>query len=192
MWGDGGNMATTAWYRDPVAAFSEGRALQFFPTREMDVAGQLNATFRFALYYGALASLLSRSLRPARLTLVVAMATAALFEARAGMRSASAETFLGGLLPEARPPCVAPTVDNPFMNVALGDRPDRAPACDVTEGGTKVAMERAFPSVPSDDHFAGGRTDRQFYTMPSTTVPNDQGGFADALYRRTGPSAKGY
>lgn len=188
---------TSPWYRDPLAAFSDGRALRFYPTREMDVTGQLNSVFRFSLYYGALASLLSRSPRPLRFTVVVALVTIGVFEARAFIvdlpaGSAARERFLGAPLVA---PCVAPTVDNPFMNVSLADRadrPDRAPACDVTSRATKHAMAMAFPSPPSDDHFSGGRTGRQFYTMPSTTVPNDQAGFADALYRRPGLSAKGY
>ena len=37
--------------------------------------------------------------------------------------------------------------------------------------------------------FNNKSSQRQFYTLPSTTIPNDQGGFANWLYNR-GPSCK--
>jgi hypothetical protein len=66
------------------------------------------------------------------------------------------------------------------MNVMLGDyinMPNRPSACDVTNPVVKQAVRANIPDLPQDDLFSDGRMDRQFYTMPSTTIPNDQTGY---------------
>jgi hypothetical protein len=68
----------------------------------------------------------------------------------------------------------------PYMNVMLGDyinMPNRPSACDVTNPVVKQAVRANIPDLPQDDLFSDGRMDRQFYTMPSTTIPNDQTGY---------------
>lgn len=60
--------------------------------------------------------------------------------------------------------CTKPTNDNPYMNFTIGDQiinPNRPPACDIN-------------LIKNND--------RNFYTMPSTTLVNDQEGFANFLY----------
>jgi hypothetical protein len=71
------------------------------------------------------------------------------------------------------------------MNVMLGDyinMPERPSACDVTDPLVQQAVRINTPELPQDDPFVDGRMDRQFYTMPSTTIPNDQKGFREFLY----------
>jgi hypothetical protein len=82
-------------------------------------------------------------------------------------------------------PCVPPTDNNPHMNVMLGDyinMPNRPSACDVTNPVVKQAVRANIPDLPQDDLFSDGRMDRQFYTMPSTTIPNDQTGYRNFLF----------
>ena len=81
------------------------------------------------------------------------------------------------------------------MNPSLADltfNPDKPGACDVTNDKIKENIDnkfnrRIFKDV--NDLFNNQSSQRQFYTVASTTIPNDQGGFADWLYNR-GPSCK--
>ena len=88
--------------------------------------------------------------------------------------------------------CVAPTKDNPFGNVLLSDYtndPNIPPACDlfgdIDQHGTMDQVEEKFGENlyrNVDDVFGRTNSQRQFYTNPSTTIPNDQSTFARWLY----------
>jgi hypothetical protein len=177
------------WYRDPTAAFASDQLHRFLPTPSMTVPEQLNAIVRLAAYYAVAVVALTRSTRPLGLLAVVAGVTVAVNEARE--RSSGVEGF--GFAPVAA--CVPPSRDNPFMNLSLNDMrfaPARPAACDATDPAVQAQIAGALSPMPTDDHFAMGRTDRQFYTMPCTTAANRQVEFADWLYKKDGKTAKGY
>jgi hypothetical protein len=169
------------WYKDPLGAFGPAVLHRFFPTRQMSLPQQLNAVVRLVAYWCLAVTLVQRDLRHMLPLLAVAVATVAIHEAYARNQGTVSEKFLGRL---ARP-CQRPTDDNPHMNVMWGDytgAPDRSPACDVTDPAVQAAVQTHTARLPQDDPFTDGRTDRQFYTMPSTTIPNDQDGYAAFLY----------
>ena len=92
--------------------------------------------------------------------------------------------------------CVTPTVDNPFMNVALSDytnMPNRDVCDDVLDNPIiKEQIEKAFNhGLYQDvgDVWGKNNGQRQFYTMPNTSIPNKQKEFALWLYNR-GPTCK--
>lgn len=91
-------------------------------------------------------------------------------------------------------PCQRPTANNPFMNVLVTDyikNPERPAACTLNNKVKKQINQHfdnnLFRDV--DDIFHKNASDRQFYTTPSTTIPNDQTAFAKWLYQ-TGPTCK--
>ena len=62
---------------------------------------------------------------------------------------------------------------------------DRPPACDVSDPEVKLLIDNNFDNnlyKDIDDIFGKMNSQRQFYTMPSTTIPNDQESFAKWLY----------
>jgi hypothetical protein len=93
---------------------------------------------------------------------------------------------------------VEPTIDNPYMNVLLTD---------YTENPNREALSKlnAYPNErlqkdiddkfnynlyrDVEDIFDRMSSQRQFYTMPVTTIPNEQGKFANWLYK-TPPTCK--
>ena len=81
--------------------------------------------------------------------------------------------------------CKTPTNDNPLMNVNIGDNPLNHSACEysdeIKENINKKLNYNLYQDV--DDLFGRYNSQRQFYTMPSTTVPNDQKSFAEWLYK---------
>jgi len=86
--------------------------------------------------------------------------------------------------------CVAPSKKNPFMNVLMSDytdAPDRSKACDITDKHVSTMSKDHFDSDlyrDVDDIFHKKASDRQFYTTPVTTIPNDSVGFAKWCYNR--------
>jgi hypothetical protein len=91
--------------------------------------------------------------------------------------------------------CTGPTIDNPFMNVTMKDYMnldengtilDRQPACDSNDPDIKKQVDDYFKNnlyMDIDDVFGKMNSQRQFYTNPSTTIPNNQDEFAKWLYK---------
>jgi hypothetical protein len=100
--------------------------------------------------------------------------------------------YSGPMLPDYTPP----TARNLFMNVLLEEikyNPGRPQAASVNNPLVKQTLDDYFRvqwfSDPTDV-FGKNQSQRQFVTQPSTTVPNDQGAFADWLYRIPGKTCK--
>ncbi len=100
--------------------------------------------------------------------------------------------YSGPMLPDYTPP----TARNLFMNVLLDEikyNPGRPEAAPVDNPLVKQTMDDYFRvqwfSDPTDV-FGKNQSQRQFVTQPSTTVPNDQGAFANWLYKIPGKTCK--
>lgn len=89
--------------------------------------------------------------------------------------------------------CVRPTLNNPFMNVTMDDMlnfkddkiVERLPACDTNDPVIKAEINKMYENnlyKDVNDLFGKFNSQRQFYTMPSTTIPNAQNEFAKWLY----------
>jgi hypothetical protein len=109
-----------------------------------------------------------------------------------GVVEVDAFPYSGPMLPDYTPP----TSRNLFMNVLLDEikyNPGRPEAAPVNNPAVKQTFDDYFRvqwfSDPTDV-FGKNQSQRQFVTQPSTTVPNDQGAFADWLYRIPGKTCK--
>lgn len=98
--------------------------------------------------------------------------------------------------PDSPSPFTYPTAKNPFMNVLIDEikynptRPAAAPINDPqVEGSLDDVFRVQFTSDPTDV-FGKTQSQREFVAMPYTTVPNDQGSFADWLYKIPGKTCK--
>jgi len=190
------------WYRDPVGFLFGGREqlASFVPERDTPLASQLNASMRFALYLALVVLLLRRTLLPPIAILVTAgVATYAIYQSELGVDGDVRERM--DALDIERDPatgrlCTRPTLNNPYMNVLLTDinrYPDRPQACDITRPDVRLRADDLSAHnlyVDSDDIYgvrSGGNN--AFYTTASTTIPNDQTGFAQWLYG-SGPTCR--
>ena len=111
----------------------------------------------------------------------------------------SSENFIGNS--ENSVEYVNPTFDNPFMNIQYDDyvkNPNRESVSKKFLGDTKTTKD--INSVIDDkfnynlykdmsDIYDKNNSQRQFYTNPVTTIPNDQSSFANWLYNN-GPTCK--
>ena len=109
-----------------------------------------------------------------------------------GVVEVDASPYSGPMLPDYTPP----SARNLFMNVLLDEikyNPDRPEAAPVNNPTVKQTLDDYFRvqwfSDPTDV-FGKNQSQRQFVTQPSTTVPNDQGAFADWLYKIPGKTCK--
>ena len=93
--------------------------------------------------------------------------------------------------------CTLPTKHNPFMNILLTEyatNPTRKRACtrrevpNIKERIREKFNHGLFRNV--DDLYGNVNSQRQFFVMPSTTIPNLQGELATWLYGSKGPSLK--
>ena len=89
-----------------------------------------------------------------------------------------------------------PTAKNPFMNVLVDEikyNPTRAPAATITEPSVNMSLDDFFHTQfvnDPTDVFGRSQSQRQFYTTPSTTVPNDQTSYQNWLYKIPGKTCK--
>lgn len=85
--------------------------------------------------------------------------------------------------------CREPNINNPYMNVlATQDNVD-LPACNHSNSKIKKDVEKYYKFnlyQNSTDIFDKKNLERQFYTMPVSTIPNDQKGFINWLYKKDG------
>ena len=109
-----------------------------------------------------------------------------------GVVEIDAHPYAGPSLPDYTPP----TSKNLFMNVLLDeykynpDRPEAAPVGNPTVKQTLDDYFRVHWYSDPTDVFGKNQNQRQFVTQPSTTVPNDQGSFANWLYKIPGKTCK--
>lgn len=109
-----------------------------------------------------------------------------------GREEVDAAPYSGPALPDHTPP----TSRNPFMNILLDDykyHPQRPSAAPVDDPSVSQVMDDYFRiqwhSDPTDV-YGKKQSQRQFITQPSTTIPNDQGSFANWLYKIPGKTCK--
>jgi len=204
------------WLDEPAILWLE--ATEFFPFTEHDkrcTAAALNSFTRFGVYLSVLLALVRMEvwwLIVGVLFAVFAVGAWKFMEGRGAVR----EGFLDGqrfdtaapildprdVINEYVPDIIGererthPTPSNPFMNVLLtdiGDNPYRPPARNTGSMEVKEELDSYFQTMFADDPgdvFNHTSSQRNWVTMPSTTIPNDQASFANWLYRVPGQTCK--
>jgi hypothetical protein len=191
--------AERIWYDDPRGFLRDDRLSRFVPEPNTPLESQLNAAMRFALYLSVFVSLYRGSLATG-VTLLVASAMVSWLVYRSDSENTIEQLNRMDMLglqvdPGSQRLCTRPTGSNPYMNVLLSDYgrfPDRPGACDITRETVKAqAEDLAARDLYADSDDVYGRrasVSHQFFTNPSTTIPNDQEGFARWLYQPAGGS----
>lgn len=191
-------VGTPFWFNKPTELFTKG---EFWPATEMTYGDKLNAISRLVLLCTVLGFVLTWSNRFLLTGAITLGAIVVLYQLQT-------KGFLrkeGFTSPElydlVRSNFTEPTEHNPLMNVLLPEindnprRPMAAPAFlplvekDVNKQTQDFVAaqfndtnidERLFTDL--GDSFTFDRSMRQFYANPSTTVPNNQDGFAQYCY----------
>ena len=190
------------WSEEPKILFNRSRLIEFVPTSDMTWKERLNALTRLFVYSSILLMMFLGRSWPLYLALGGMMLTLFLF--RFGPKPApvyrDAPDGIATIdspnpyIPPNQPSCIPSTRNNPFGNVMQNeyvDNPTRPPACDYEENKEEVEKNWSYNLYKDIDDAVWERNNsqRQWHTMPWTTIPNDQASFANWLYR-TGPPCK--
>jgi hypothetical protein len=180
------------WYKDIDLLFRKDRLTEFFPTADQTLQERLNSLTRLGIYISVLLTLYHFDTNYLYIGLIVLGAVYLI-------DSSHPEQFTDDV--DESGPCTAPTLDNPFMNPTMKDYLnvdesgkiiDRPPACDTNDPDIKKQIDDNFNNNlyrDIDDVFGKMNSQRQFYSVPSTTIPNKQDEFAKWLYK-TPPTCK--
>jgi len=151
---------------------------EFFPKKEFNRIQKVNAIARLSIYYSILICLLKLDSKYLSLSFCLLLLSFYL---------GYTDTFETLVNKENNTPkCTEPTETNPFMNFTIADQimnPNKPAACPVDSvRKDQIKKYRLSAYLDPKDLFGKIVTDRNFYTMPSTTLVNDQEGFTKYLY----------
>ena len=180
-------MQELIWYKDVASFITKDNFLTVIPSKNQTYAGQLNSLLRLSLYYSVIVYLIKQHIESLIIPVLVAGVTYLLYDR---FRTAGMETLS---VKEQNRKCIKPSKQNPFMNFLNSDKRTRKPACDPLNDEIKSDINAKFNRSifkDIDDVWERNNASRNFYTMPSTTVPNDQTGFAEWLYSGTRAGGK--
>lgn len=183
------------WGNNLSILYNSNRVVEFVPTKDMSRVERLNALSRLSIYAGVLLSIIYGDV----LFLFVGVIGMALFyfinmhfpeENQLGGADSSDPRLMtpqqdckdcdrdenGNLYQK-------PTQDNPFMNVLLtdyADHPNRPPAGDIEDPKILNQAKKHFGHglyKDVDDIWDRNNSQRQYYSNPATTIPNDRDSF---------------
>lgn len=179
------------WAEDFSVLLLSERLYEFFPSNKFSFYENLNAVVRLGFYLSVMLSLYYQDLQSFGILVFAFAITYFLFrfytpEKKEG--EATEQEIIETMNMEAD--CTKPTLDNPFMNYTMYDHltfnSDKKPACDIKSEDVKQEMKSNFNNnlyKDVSDVFDRRNSQRQFFTMPWTTVVNDQTEFANWLYK---------
>ena len=180
------------WYEDVANfLFNQETLTKFIPDKNMHLIEQLNSIMRFALYFTLIVLIIKRDYRVLYFAIFIGIVTFIIYQNYVKQSESKKELFerLNITQDNKNKKCYKPTKNNPFMNVLLSDYVDfanRPPACKITNPKVVQDVSKYFNENlvrDSNDIFSKNASDREFYTTPSTTIPNDQTSFAEWLYK---------
>lgn len=169
---------TELWYNNIHVLFQNTN--QFFPSNNLTNNEKVNAMARMAIYYSIIIIITGSNQSYITLSIVLLILSILL---------GISENF-STEINKKNSKCIRPTVNNPFMNFTTADyynNPDRPKNCPIDEVRDEMITTFQKRIVPDPNDLWGQNIgDRNFYTMPSTTIINDQTGFANWLYGSIG------
>ncbi len=185
-------MSDPFWYDNIDILYKGDKLIEFFPVKEQSIEERLNAIMRLSIYISLLLYI-NKEYESKYLFIIIAtgLLTIYIYNNKPKVESLDGDITKTDI---DKPICTKPTLDNPFMNVTMkdylntdkdGNIIDRPEACDINDPEIKKMADEAFNNNlyrDVSDVWGKNNSQRQFFTMPWTTVPNKQDEFAKWLY----------
>jgi hypothetical protein len=153
---------------------------EFFPSEDLNLNCKINSIARLSIYFGLFIIFTKRNQKWLSLSLLLLI-----WSLFIGTTEGFSDVTHGD-----SQKCVEPTEHNPFMNFTLNDyyeNPDRPSNCPINTVRDKMRKKFLKRVVPDPTDLWGQNVnDRSFYTMPNTRLVNDQKGFAEWCYGKSG------
>ena len=192
------------WLNDPKILFSNKRWIEFFPTPELSLTEKLNSLVRLSFYICIVLLVFYKNYLYLYIPIFTLLFTYLIYKNNKNVveeLSSNVGLFtseLASIDPEKQQlykinlsdtkieedkNCTLPTINNPFMNInQITDKRNKEAACkyyDNEEIAKNVEKDFNFNLYRDvSDLYNKRNSQREYYTMPSTTIPNDQTSFA--------------
>lgn len=174
------------WYRNVSILVTPSRLIEFFPNKHNTLQENLNSLVRLGVYGSLIVAMYKRDSRILVWIFVVMLLTYVINETYKTKEELEIQSFENLKTREKTP---RPTINNPFMNPTYLDKHKEAveeyhqdtQKAEATRQDIKEKFEYNLYS-DIEDVFNRGNSQRQFYTVPSTTIPSDQEKFKNFLF----------
>jgi hypothetical protein len=160
--------------------------MDFFPSQNQSIEEQLNSIYRLIIYTSIILFIYKKNKKYLLPILIFGLLSIYIYKYR--------YKYLNTQEDFTQEKCSKPTENNPFMNVLMSDYMNydenkilkpKLPACNASDPEIKKEMldnfnKNIFRDV--SDLFGKMNSQRQFYTMPNTEIPNRAGEFRKWLF----------
>jgi hypothetical protein len=177
------------WCNDVLAFLSNKDSwTNIIPTSDQTLHEQLNAVVMFAIYFTAGMLLIKKDIRCVYFLVGICALSWFVWKQQERNGNTTKEKFQALNIDKdiKNNYCLKPSIDNPFMNVTLKDYedfPNRPKACNIENVADQIDTFFSKGLQREDnDVFHKGASDRQYYTTPSTTIPNGRDEFTNFLF----------
>jgi hypothetical protein len=188
---------TPLWTEKISILYEKKYLFEIIPNRNFDFNRKLNSLLRLSIYYSSIVYLLDKKKSnifyiPFVVSIITYILSRKYKETFLNVTNAQLMNDLKvgpELINDLEGSCKTPSKNNPFMNPELYDYNTTnmdTPACTsynnkgLQHYTEKIFNESLFRDV--NDLFGKNNSQRQFYTVPGNSIPNDQDTFAKWLY----------
>jgi hypothetical protein len=185
------------WMNDISILLNKKYIFEIIPSTSFDINRKLNAIFRFSIYFSILSFAIYKQNSVFCFPFIVMIITIYIFKYSGGKSNDDSNKIEGSIKAETDPSvilqnknenCIIPKVNNPFMNLNMFDiSKNKKPGClSYDNEGIKEKIDDIFDEglyKDPTDIYSNNNSQNRYYTMPNTKPANDQGLFADWLYK---------
>ena len=200
------------WSENPNIILNTSYVFEFFPTDSMSYSQKLNAISRLVIVLAIIGFILTRSFRVILISVITLFSLHLIYghHIKSEKNDKDLEGFgnpaldmLNNMNKTTSPEVFdTPSPENPFSNVLMNDydyNPHKKPAPPIAKPeisdniltDAKMMVQKMNQGQPNiadklfrdlGEQFVFEQSLRPFYSTASTTIPNDQSGFADFCY----------
>ena len=210
--GSNSNTRVPFWSENPNVILNTKYVFEFFPTENMSYRQKLNAISRLVIIMTIIGFGLYRSFRILIISAITLFSLHLIHSNYTklhsnntdleGFENPAIDMLKGKNIPTSPEIFDTPTKENPFSNVLINDydyNPNKKPAPSISKpeiantilSEAKAMVQKLNPGQPNiadklfqdlGEQYVFEQSLRPFYSTASTTIPNDQSGFADFCY----------
>jgi len=181
------------WFNDISIIFNTNYILKYFPCNDMSLSEILNSLVRLSIYISITLIILKKNVNYSFISIFTLAFTYLIYSNLSDDDKKDLETFTNNERFK-KDNYISSTKENPFMNVLQEDYENNVERVAVNEA--ELYNEDKYEKVQEEiennfsnnlfqdmtDIYNNRNSQRQYYTMPNTQIPNDQTSFAKWCY----------
>lgn len=191
---------TPLWTEDPSILYEKKYLFEIVPMKNFDMNRKLNSLFRLSIFYAIIVYFMNKNNKTLLIPVGVGVFTVIISKnlktniinekVIALQNGDTKESFV---MEDISQGCKIPEKNNPFMNPTIyGENNSKKPCLSYNNKGIQKDIENKFNAdlyKDVNDIFGKNNSQRQFYTVPGKTNPNDLESYKKWLYS-TPPTCK--